>query len=206
MKKIKKITAAAALFGVLGVVALPIAGYAAPSTVTDDVTVEVIITDGLTIGDGTAGNGCATTNYSHNYGTAGVKADSTGAASELVHGCVTVFTNWVGGYTLTLADKDADTNLKSGANNIPTQSGNPIAGTPGWAVAVSTTPGVAGSGTLGSWLAMPASGSTPITLHDAAGVAGITGDNYDYAFATAISPSTVAGTYVDTVTFTAAAK
>ncbi|MCL2174137.1 hypothetical protein FWH58_02500 [Candidatus Saccharibacteria bacterium] len=211
MSKITKIVAVAAAFGIVGMAALPMASYAA---LTDDVTVTVDVDGGLTISDGLDG-GTATTNYFHDFGAASNATDSTGPASEDTTsstpgdgpGTVTVFSNLAAGYTLTLADKDANTNLVSGANNIPTNAthGHGVGLTgEGWAVRVSTTPNV---GTLGSRLAMPAAApATPITLHDAAGVADSAGDEYNYAFSTSISAATLPGTYTDTVTFTLVAK
>ncbi|MCL2280930.1 hypothetical protein FWC31_03540 [Candidatus Saccharibacteria bacterium] len=209
MSKISKIVAAAAVFGVIGLAALPMTGYA----LTQDVTVEIEVENGLSIGNGT--DGCAVTNYAHPYGPAGIKADSSGDASEADPGCITIFSNYPGGYKLTLADKDACTGLDKGVacaagDIIPTQANKPIAGTPGWAVAVTTTPvndpSLITLGGTPSWLAMPAQSSTPITLHSGAGASFPTGDNYGYAFATAISAATATGVYTDTVTFTAVAN
>jgi len=198
MSKITKILTVAAAFGVVGMVALPMASYAA----TSDVTVGVQVQDGLTLEDGTTG-GSALDNYFHNFGAASNATDSTGAASEATPGKVKVYSNVANGYILTLADKDAVTDLVSGSNTIPTNATH-AAGTPGWAVKVATAPG----GALGATrLAMPASTSlTPISLHNAAGVAASTGDVYSYAFSSSIAASTVTGTYSDTVTFTLTSK
>jgi hypothetical protein len=192
MSKVTKIVAMAAVVGVIGVAALPVASYAV--TQTDAVTVQVQITDGLSL--------ACDENYTHSYGAASNATDSTGSASNANHGTCTVISNVAAGYDLTVADTDANTSLVSGANTIPTLATH-AAGTPGWAVDYSTS---AGSTTLtGTRKAMPAAGAG-LSIASPTAVSAGTGDTYDYAFSSSIAANTPAGTYADEVTFTVISK
>jgi hypothetical protein len=193
MNKIKRITALAAAFGIMGVVALPAASYAVQKS--DTVDVEVIIDEALSIS--------CVGDYSHDFMAAGDKTNSTGDASEDDHGKCTVITNSATGYTLTLADTDADTNLVSTSvptNTIPAKATH-SAGDPGWAVNYSTT---AGSTTLDKGRTAVPPSTSPLTIANKATASASAGDVYEYGFSSSISSITPAGTYQDEVTFTVA--
>ena len=220
MVRISKIIAAAGILGVIGISALPIAsGYAAPVTDESDVDVTVKVTEGISVE--------ASENYVANFGAAGDKTDSSltdiavigsviagqkGGATETTPGTVTVVSNVTAGYTLTIADKDTDTDLSSTTpdgtpgtlNMIPALAAH-AAGTPGWAVDFGST---AGSMTLsGTRKAMPASTGTALQIASATTVsASGTGDVYPYAFSSSISGATLPGDYTNTVTFTVVSK
>ncbi|MCL2451413.1 hypothetical protein FWD20_00805 [Candidatus Saccharibacteria bacterium] len=217
MSKITKIVAVAAVLGIIGVTALPIASYAA--VVTENVTVTLSVTDGLTIGGADGDPNTALMNYNHEYGPASNAADSTGTASMANHGTITILSNVAAGYTLTLASSTTATGLECSTAttcntaSIPTQAGLPAAGTPGWSAAYSAKLATAaGTGDLTSagggsgWVAMPASNGTALQVASTSAISAAMGDQYDYAFATAISAATLAGTYTNTVTFTATSK
>lgn len=131
---------------------------------------------------------------------------------------VTVNTNNNTGYTLTVADTDATTNLVSGSDTIAAHSGTKTAPTAlanntwGFAVASGTT----GIGTNGfdasysaetnnasstsKWMGMPASGS-PVMLKTTAAVA--SNDTTTVWYAVKATSSQPDGVYTDTVTYTA---
>lgn len=111
---------------------------------------------------------------------------------------IKVSTNSGAGYVLTLADKDTNTNLATASAYIATAAGLPTAGTASWAVSID-------SGT--NWLAMPASNGTPITVknytatHDV-----VVEDQSTVRYGVATANDQAAGTYTDTVTYTATAN
>lgn len=185
MTKIKSLLVGAGALSVLGISLLPISSFAAT---TSDVTVNVSVGSALSL----ACNG----NYSHNYGAAANAADINDGANVTTNptGSCAVTSNDVGGYTLTLADADTDTNLVNGSYNIPAQAGVPVAGTPGYAV---TTNG----GT--NWLAIPASNGSALTVATTTTAGSGT---HPYSFASSIASTTAAGTYENTVRFTVTAN
>lgn len=125
---------------------------------------------------------------------------------------VTVNTNNTSGYTLTLADSDANVNLTSGGNNISAHSGtfaSPTAlGVNTWGYAVAGVGGfdvaysAESNNTTSSskWAGVPASGS-PATLKTTASVA--TNDITTVWYGVKVDSSQPGGTYSDTVTYTA---
>jgi hypothetical protein len=190
MKKVTKIVTAAALVGMLGVVALPVASFA----VTEDVDVTVQVATGLSLS--------AVTNYSANFGAAANATDSSLSSSDLTgaheggSAVASVTTN--AAYSLSVASSSSTSaSLVSGANTIPALATHG-AGTPGYSIKVATSPG----GALGDRQAVPVSGS-PIALATAHAAPTNGTDSYGYAFASSIATTTVAGTYVGEVVFTA---
>lgn len=132
---------------------------------------------------------------------------------------VTVNTNSSAGYELTLKDADTSSNLVSGGNNITPHSGTMAAssaltnGTWGFAIATGTTGAEtndfdasysvetnSGSSTS-KWAGMPTSSGTAYKLKDTAAVA--TNDTTTVWYAAKVNLTQVAGTYSDTVTYTA---
>ena len=125
---------------------------------------------------------------------------------------VTVNTNNANGYTLTLADGDANVNLTSGGNNIGAHSGtqaSPSAlGTNKWGYAVASIGGFdasysaeANNTTSSSkWAGMPASGS-PVQLKTTSTTA--TNDITTVWYGVKATSAQPNGTYSDTVTYTA---
>lgn len=131
---------------------------------------------------------------------------------------VTVSTNEPTGYTLTLADTDATTTLASGGNTFTATTGTktaPIALTNGtWGFALAT--GTTGIGTNGfdasyatetnsgsstsKWAGVPATGS-PVMIKTTAATA--TNDTTTVWYAAKANTSQAAGTYTDSVTYTA---
>lgn len=126
---------------------------------------------------------------------------------------VTVNTNNTAGYTLTLADNDANTNLVSGGNNIAAHGGTQAAPT---ALANNTwgyrVDGVGGFGagpyaqetnngsSTSTWAGVPATG-TPNTLKTTSSVA--TNDATTVWYGVRATSSQPNGVYTDTVTYTA---
>jgi hypothetical protein len=190
MSKITRIVAAAAVLGVVGVSALPVAGYAA--TASDPVNVTLTVTDGLSLD--------CPDNYTHGYGPAVNATDSTGSASEGTPATCTVISNDAQGYTLKVG-ATTNTTLSNGVQTIPT-SATHVAGTPGWSIDYATTTG----GNLSGTRKAVAASASPATVADTTAVSADTGDTYKYGFATSISATTVAGTYTGGVTFTATGK
>ena len=131
---------------------------------------------------------------------------------------VTINTNATTGYTLTLADADANTNLVSGGNNIPkhtgTFNGSSALGVNTWGYAIAT--GTSGAPTndfdasysaetnngssTSKWAGMPASGS-PQNLRVTSSTA--TNEVTTVWYGVKVDTSKPNGTYSDTVTYTA---
>lgn len=125
---------------------------------------------------------------------------------------VTVSTNNTGGYSLTLANADANTSLVSGSNTITAHTGShssPSAlasNTWGYAVpgegdfGASYTAETNNSASTSVWAGVPASGA-PVTLKNRAGTA--TNDTTTVWYGVKVDSSQPTGTYTDTVTYTA---
>ncbi len=126
---------------------------------------------------------------------------------------VSVSTNNSAGYTLTLADADATTNLVSGGNTIGAHTGTQASPT----ALANNTWGyrVVGAGGFGAsaysaetnngsssstWAGVPATGS-PNTLKTTGSTA--SGDTTTVWYGVKVNSSKVGGTYSDTVTYTA---
>lgn len=120
-------------------------------------------------------------------------ADTTSMYTDIF-----VSTNSGAGYVLTLADEDTNTSLATASATINTAAGLPVAGTASWAVSID-------AGT--TWLAMPASDATPITVKNYAASHDLVIEDQStvrYGVATASDQAT--GTYTDTITYTATAN
>lgn len=132
---------------------------------------------------------------------------------------VTVNTNNSAGYELTLKDTDTSSNLVSGGNNITPHTGTMAAstaltnGTWGFAIATGTTGAESNNfdasysaennnaSSTSKWAGMPISSGTAYKLKDTAAVA--TNDTTTVWYGAKVNTSQVAGTYTDTVTYTA---
>lgn len=126
---------------------------------------------------------------------------------------VSVSTNNSSGYTLTLANSDATTNLVSGGNTIAAHSGTQASPT---ALAANTwgyrVVGVGGFGagaysaetnngsSSSTWAGVPAT-SSPVTLKTTATTA--SNDTTTVWYGVRANSTKVGGTYTDTVTYTA---
>jgi hypothetical protein len=195
MSKITKIVTAAAVLGVLGVTALPVASFA--ETASDAVTVSVQVADGMSLD--------CDKNYTKNFGAASNATDNsgdTGSASETSAGVCTVHSNDGQGYTLGVrAAVPALTGATNTSVTIPANASH-SAGVPGYSIKW-------GTGTTYSDLS---SSRTALTTSDQqiASTTGVsattTGDKYVYGFASSIATTTIAETYSTTVTFTATGK
>lgn len=124
---------------------------------------------------------------------------------------VTVSTNNTTGYTLSLSNNDASTALTSGANTITAHNGTfaaPTALTNGrWGYAVaggafdaSYTAETNNATSTSKWAGVPAL-ATPQSIKTVSGA--VSGDATSVWYAARIDNSQPAGTYVDTVTYTA---
>lgn len=181
-----KIFKALGLAAGLGVAAMPLASYAVDPATADaavNVTINPVISMSLD---------ADSTSVSMDPNTVNLTTLSTTAK---------VSTNAQGGYKLTLADKDTDTNLvHTTLTNfkIGTSTATPAAGTASWAVK---------GGNISSWTAMPASNGTALTLKSATALtsAVITDEETTVTYGVGLDSSLASGTYTDTVTFTATA-
>ncbi len=111
---------------------------------------------------------------------------------------ITVYTNAVAGYTLTLIDGDTTNALENGSNTIPATSATSLtAGTPAWGYKVGST--------ATDWLAVPISSGTAADIKtDGASVQGGEATEVYYGVATAAAQAT--GSYTDTIVYTATTK
>ncbi len=147
-------------------------------------------------------------------GTVNVNVLPTVAGAQTIASdTVTVSTNDISGYTLTLEDADANTNLVSGSNNISATTGtqaSPIALTSGrWGYRVDGAGGF-GAGPTSSqssaafvadtFAGVPASGS-PNTLKTTS--TNSTNDVTTVWYSVAANATVLQGTYTDIVTYTA---
>jgi hypothetical protein len=140
-------------------------------------------------------------------------APTVSGAQTIASDTVTISTNDAAGYTLTLQDTDANTNLVSGGNNIQAGTGtqaSPAALVAGrWGYRVDNLGGF-GAGPTGSlasgaisastFAGVPASGS-PNTLKTTASSA--SNDTTTVWYSVAANTSQATGVYTDTVTYTA---
>jgi hypothetical protein len=125
---------------------------------------------------------------------------------------VSVSTNNSAGYTLTLADADADTDLVSGTDTIEAHDGTVVSPTAlannTWGFAVAGLGSFDGSYTAESnndsstskWAGVPASGS-PATIKTTASTAA--SETTTVWYAVKVDSSQPTGNYTDTVTYTA---
>ncbi len=151
-------------------------------------------------------------------GTVNVNVTPTASGAQTIASdTVTVSTNDSSGYTLQVADTDANTNLVSGGNNIAAASGTQTtpttqsANTWGYAVqgvggfnssGYTTASSAAISGSL-KFAGVPATGS-PNTIKTTSGTA--SSDTTTVWYAVAADTTQPSGTYTDSVTYTATAN
>jgi len=137
---------------------------------------------------------------------------SAAGVQTMASDTVTVSTNDVSGYNLTMSDVDATTTMVSGANTIPASSGTPAVpavqtvNTWGYAVAggnFSASGYAAGSSTISGTLKFAGVPplSTPTTLKTTATTA--TNDTTTVWYSLAVNTSQPTGNYTDSVTYTA---
>lgn len=140
---------------------------------------------------------------------------TSAGAQSIASSTVTVGTNGPG-YTLQISDKDTNTNLVSGANNIAATSGtyaSPAALTPGtWGYRVDGV-GTFGAGPTSAvssgalspllFAGVPSSAS-PQSIRNTS--TSTTGDSTVFWYSVAANTAQAAGTYSDVVTYTAVAK
>lgn len=191
---LRKITRAGLVVTSLAFIAVPLSASAADTTVS--VAVGSVISTFTTSGTVTLG---------------ALTPNATGTQS-INNDVVTVGTNDVDGFTLTLEDADATVTLVSGANSFAASTGTPA--TPatlannqwGWrldglggfgAGPTSTTSNAAPSAL--TFAAVPASGA-PTTINTTATTGS---DAVDVWYSARANDSQPTGTYTDTVTYTA---
>jgi len=205
MTKTTKIIAALGVVAGLGVASLPLSSYAAASvsgnakvnvTVTEAISMTIKGTDSSsTTVDQYSGATSGTDNLTGNTINAGPASSSTPIApNSKVEGTastfaskVTVYTNDTAGYKLTV--KGATAELKNGSYTIPA-SATIAAGTSAWAFQ---------GGDITAWTAMK---TTDQTIKSS-GTKTTGGEATDVLYAVSTSADQAAGTYTDTLTFTA---
>lgn len=194
MNRVKRILLAAG--SVVGLVLVPVTALAA--TDTEDTTINASIQSVISI----------STSSTVAISVTPVSGGAQTSASDTV----TVNSNNAAGYTLTLADSDADTDLENGGNAIAAHTGTQVSPTAlannrwGYAVAnvggfdasYSTLTNVTSSASV--WAGVPATGS-PNTLKNTATTA--TNDATTVWYSVKADTSNPNGTYTDTVTYTA---
>lgn len=174
----KTLALGASAIAALGVIALPLASYAANSA---DVTLNVNINSaiGLTVDNATK--------------SVDMNINET---NETMKSTVTVTTNNAAGYKINVKDKDSSTALVNGAGTgaatIPAKDGAPVAGTAGW--------GIKG-GDITTYKAVTAA---DVTFKTTAAPANAEQTVFTYGVATAADQKS--GTYTDTIVFTAVAN
>lgn len=198
MKKLppRKLQLAASALLITGVISSPIIASAASNTANTTINASVGSTIGITTG--------STVGLSLTPTASGVVSSSSDT--------VTVNSNNPSGYTLTLADSDANVNLTSGGNSISAHSGTfaspSTLGANTWGYAVANAGGFdtsysaeSSNGTSSSkWAGVPASGS-PVQLKTTTGSA--VNDTTTVWFGARATTSQPGGTYSGTVTYTA---
>lgn len=150
-------------------------------------------------------------------GTVNVNVTPTGVGAQTIASdTLTVSTNNPLGYTLLIANGDADTDLESGANAIPASAGtqaSPVAQSVNtWGYRADSVGGFGAGPTSGqnsaaigalTFAGIPANAS-PNTLKTTAATA--SNDTTTVWYAVAADTSQASGTYTDSVTYTATAN
>ena len=182
---------------VAGISALAFVGVAVAVPTAQAATTSVADTVRLSIGESLD----LTLTGTADFGTVSVATANTAQQTANVK------SNYAAGYTLTLADQDATTNLVSGSDTIPTlaAAGKLLPGqaTSAWGVFVGT--GTTGSGGS-TFQPMPASGGTSIQIADTNAVSAAAGDDYPVTYGAQISGSQAPGIYEDIVLYTLTSK
>lgn len=183
--------------GALVVAALPVAMASAASD-TSNTTINATIGSTISVSSGPT--------------VAISLAPGGGTVVSSASDSVAVSTNNSGGYTLTLADADANTNLVSGSDNITATAGSQTTPTVldvnSWGYAVGGVGGFDASysaetnsgGSTSTWAGVPASGS-PNTLKTTATTA--SSDPTTVWYGVKVDSTQPTGTYSDIVTYTA---
>lgn len=220
MSKIKNVIAGLGVVTSLGVAMAPLTSYADtpnynPNTVTAVIETVIRMTISSTDSTGTDTTDCQSQRVTPCTGdTQSVHTTIMPSADNLstesghtgetdMYTEITVSTNSLLGYTLTLTDSDNNANLQTSAGaTIAPISTLPAGGTnPGWAVRID------GANT---WYAMPTLADTThvITVKDyTPNPAAVTvGDQSKVYYGVAASSSQASGTYTDTVVYTATAR
>ena len=191
-----------ALAAVVGVVLSPVAA----SAVTANTTVTAVVSAAITV---TSATGTVTLNVTPTSG------GSLTTSSDVV----TVTTNDANGYTLSIQDSDANTNLVSGANNIPASAGTFAAPTTSDLVADTWGYRVDGVGSFGAgpttavtdqttsslkWAGVPANGAAN-QIKNTSGPA-VAGEATTFWYGVKATTAKPSGSYADIVVYTAIAK
>lgn len=198
MKKIssRTVNIAAVALIVTGVISSPIIASAASNTA--NTIINASVGSAISIASG------STVSMALTPTTGGVVSSSSDT--------VTVNTNNATGYTLTLANSDANVNLTSGSNTIgansSTQASPAILSANRWGYAVAGvggfdatyTPESSNVSSVSKWAGVPATGS-PVQLKATSGVAN--NDTTTVWYGVKATASQPGGTYSDTVTYTA---
>lgn len=137
---------------------------------------------------------------------------TSGGAVSSNSDTVTVSTNKAAGYTLTLADTDATSNLVSGSDTFTPHAGTQVSPTAlangKWGYAVASVGGfdasysaeTSNNSSTSKWAGVPVTGS-PNTLKTTSSTA--TNDTTTVWYAAKANTSQPSGTYTDSVTYTA---
>lgn len=188
MSKTTKFIAALGVVAGIGVAALPLTSYAAEQHLTITATVDSSISLSLS---GT------------NTLTVGSNAVNLDTASTTA----SVTTNSLKGYTLSVTDKDAVTDLTHTTQSdkkIAAQDGTPTAGTSTWAVQAGGNYTGMTSGLDTSWKAMPAKGGTALVIKNSGAVtSAINQDQTTLKYGVATAANQESGEYTNEITFTA---
>lgn len=190
MQKSKKIIATLGVVAGLGVATLPLASYAATHDTTVSLTVSPAISMSVT-------------------GTTSVTLEPNRADLTTMSNSVSISTNNLKGYTLTVADKDTDNALVHTTKTdkkIPSTDATPTAGTSSWAVQAGGNYTGMTAGFDTAWKAMPKSDGTALIIRKTGEVANaITNEVSVLKIGVALSDSQETGTYTDQIVYTAVA-
>lgn len=173
----KKIIAGLGVATALGIAALPVAGTFAADPASATANVDVTVNVGATIAIATDGPAAVSM-------TPNQTASSTGT--------VTVSTNNLGGYKLSVKDADSDLALKTAGDEIPALGGTLTAGTAGWNI----------SGGSLSNTAIKATDQTVKENTNSANAA-ISNEVTSMTYNFATKNGQLQGQYVDTIVYTA---
>lgn len=184
------------------------------------VVLSPVVASAVTTNTTVTANVAATITVSSASGTVALNVTPTGSGSlSTQKDDVTVTTNDTLGYTLTIQDVDANTNLVSGANNIASSAGTFAAPTASDLVADTWGYRVDGVGSFGAgpttavtdqassalkWAGVPANGSAHTIKNTSA--AAVSGDLTSFWYGVKATTAKPSGAYADVVVYTALAK
>lgn len=175
----KTLAISAGIVAALGIIVLPLTSYAASDT--KDVTVTVRVGTGIQL----TVDGDKMINM------------NSGEFNEATTTTANVKTNNATGYNLTVADQDTNNALVKGGDNIPAQSGQPVAGTAGWAIK---------GGAVGTYTAVPISTAPALQIYTQDTATGSAGVDTVITYGVATNFNQATGDYVDTIVYTATTK